>query len=47
MKGMAKTIENELGREALTQTIVDGYDRFADIDGLVEEDMRIQRRTAP
>ena len=45
---MAQTIENELGRDALTQTIVDGYDRFADIyNGLVEAEMRIQWRTAP
>ena len=45
---MARTIEKELGREALTQTISDGYESFADLyNSLVEEEMRIQWRPAP
>ena len=45
---MANIIEDQLGREALTQTILDGYEHFADTyNGLVEEDMRIQWRTTP
>ncbi len=45
---MAATIENELGREALPQTILDGYESYADLyNGLVEEQMRIQWKAAP
>lgn len=45
---MAMTIEDELGRAALTQTILDGYESFADLyNGLVEEQMKIQWRTGP
>ena len=45
---MAATIENELGREALSQTILDGFESFADLyNGLVEEEMRIQWKAAP
>jgi hypothetical protein len=45
---MAMTIERELGREVLIQTIVDGYDTFADTyNVLVDEEMRVQWRTEP
>jgi hypothetical protein len=45
---MAATIEREQGRQALVQTIVDGYDAFADTyNGVVDEDMRVRWRPEP
>ncbi|UCF61089.1 MAG: hypothetical protein JSV37_15235 [Anaerolineaceae bacterium] len=45
---MAMTIEEELGREALIQTIVDGYESFADtFNSIAEEGMLIRWRPEP
>ncbi len=45
---MAMTIQRELGREALNQTIVDGYESFADTyNGIVDEEMRVRWRPEP
>jgi hypothetical protein len=38
---MAQTIENELGREALIQTVSDGYESFANTyNSIADEDMK-------
>jgi hypothetical protein len=40
---MAMTIENELGHEALVQTIEDGFYSFAETyNSLVDEDMQVR-----
>lgn len=45
---MAMTIENELGREALVQTISGGYEAFVrTYNAVVEESMQIQWETTP
>jgi hypothetical protein len=45
---MAMTIESELGREALVQTVVDGYEAFVrTYNSVAEETMDIQWSTTP
>lgn len=45
---MANTIEKELGRDALVQTIIEGYQAFADTyNALVDEEMRILWKPEP
>jgi hypothetical protein len=45
---MAKKIEAELGKEALVQTVSDGYYAFADTyNRIAEDNMQIQWSTIP
>jgi hypothetical protein len=45
---MAQTIENELGREVLVQTISDGYESFAETyNAVTDENMKIRWRPEP
>ena len=45
---MAMTIENESGREALVQTVEDGFYSFAETyNSLVDEDMKIVWELVP